>query len=90
MIYGYLGGFGFKSETNYVLFETVNDAKKRTRQLRSIAIPPLVLQLGCSIPIGVDFSTNSFIESYDNRKQANLTAISAKLSDILNRRKYRH
>ena len=65
-----------------------NDAKKRTRQLRSIAIPQLVLQLGCSIQIGVDFSTNSLIESY--RKQANLTAISAKLRDILNRRKYRH
>ena len=66
------------------------DAKKRTRQLRSIAIPQLVLQLGWSIQIGVDFSTNSLIESYDNRKQANLTAISAKLRDILNRRKYRH
>ena len=67
-----------------------NDAKKRTSQLRSIAIPQLVLQLGCSIQIGVDFSTNSLIESYDNRKQATLTAISAKLRDILNRRKYRH
>ena len=60
-----------------------NDAKKRTRKLRSIAILQLVLPLSCDIQIGVDFSTNSLIESYDTRKQANLTAISAKLIDIL-------
>ena len=41
-----------------------NDAKKRTRKLRSIAIPQLGLPLRCDIQIGVDFSTNSLTESY--------------------------
>ena len=41
-----------------------NDAKKRTRKLRSIAIPRLVLPLRCDIQIAVDFSTNSLTESY--------------------------
>ena len=41
-----------------------NDAKKRTRKLRSIAIPQLVLPLWCDIQIDVDFSTYSLTESY--------------------------
>ena len=88
--FDHLGGFGSKAKLIMSHLRQSNDAKKRTRKLRSIAIPQLGLPLRCDIQIGVDFSTNSLIESYDNRKQANLTAISAKLRDILNRRKYRH
>lgn len=55
--FDHLSGFGSKAKLIMSHLWQLNDANKRTRNLRSNSIPQLVLPRRCDVQFGVDFLT---------------------------------